>query len=124
MSKLTYIHNNDYYSRKFKKRNTIALELPTSEELIKCSKYFIEIGSVHFPLVYGLTNVSNKDQFNRKIGREEAEKKISLKMVEILSIFVDDKAVVIGAKLTEEHVIYFKVYHDSKRVRVHKPMDY
>lgn len=120
MSKINYIHNNDYFYRKLKKRNTIALELPTAEELIKCAKYFVETGAVHFPLMYGLTKVNPKDQFNRKIGREEAKKKVSLKMVEVLSLWVDDKSLTFRVKLEEDEDIYFKLYHDSGRVRIDK----
>lgn len=115
--KLSYIHNSSKY---LKKRSTIALELPKSEDLLKYVRYFVETGAVYFPLLCGITLVHPKDNFNKSIGRKEAEKNLILRTVEIKTVYIDQKDISIFVKISDNQDISFKVYHDSKKVRIIK----
>lgn len=110
---IKYVHNQ--YS---KKKSTLALEMPLSEELIKCSQYFVEFGYTYISLNYGITIVHPKDQFNKRIGREQAKLKMKTKPVEIISVYSHNKDLNIRLKISKDLEITLKMYYDSKKIRI------
>lgn len=115
MSKLTYIHNQTGTHR-----YTIALILPTSKELIKNVKNFVDIGNVYFPLAYGITKVHPKDQFNKSIGRKEAEKNMLVHTVKIGDIYMMEDFVAVYIELKDKGCLTLYMYKDSKKIRAFK----